>query len=66
MTNKPLMACGHYSNATRDGKPVCCICAGDPRSMEIVDVYDFRKSNARTWGKSHYQEYLEKMKELKK
>jgi len=64
MTNKPLMACGHYSNATRDGKPVCCICAGDPRALQIVNTETLEQTRA--WGKSHYGEFLEKMKELKK
>lgn len=28
------MACGHSANATRDGKPACCICS----CYEVVSV----------------------------
>lgn len=34
----PMMACGHSANATTgpDNTPCCVICAGDPKSVQII------------------------------
>ena len=33
---RPLMACGHVANGTREGKPVCVICVGIHKGAEEV------------------------------
>lgn len=38
---KYLMKCGHVATGTKDGKPICPICAGiDPRAEEVEMVID--------------------------
>lgn len=51
-----LMKCGHSSNATRDGKPCCVICAGIiPGAYEIAEIQPDltgRKAKCASCGKT--------------
>jgi hypothetical protein len=54
----PMMACGHSANAkiTATGAPCCVICAGDPRSEQVVPMEAFgmqgRLARCEYYGKS--------------
>ena len=51
MTNKPMMKCGHTTNAeTGDNKPACAICGCTEVSEQVIDLTG-RKARCTYYGK---------------
>jgi len=47
-TSSPMMGCGHAANATSNGEPSCCICAGiHPGATTVIEMPDLTGRMAR-------------------
>jgi hypothetical protein len=50
-TNRPLMACGHSANSTRDGQPACVICCPNADAYKVAEVQpDLTGRLAKCWA----------------